>query len=66
MRPTHLALWSFMMATAHGAGLMLVPVVLGLCGDGAVAHAHHRAVREPSPAATSASRSTRSPCTRRR
>ena len=46
VRPTHLALWSFMMATAHGAGLMLVPVVLGLCGDGAVAHAHHRAVRE--------------------
>ncbi len=46
VRPTHLALWSFMMATAHGAGLMLVPVVLGLCGDGAVAHAHHRAVSE--------------------
>jgi hypothetical protein len=26
-----LALWSFMMATAHGAGLMLVPVVIPLC-----------------------------------
>jgi len=26
-----LALWSFLMATAHGAGLMLVPVVLPLC-----------------------------------
>jgi hypothetical protein len=29
--PSHLTLWSFLMATAHGAGLMLVPVVLGLC-----------------------------------
>jgi hypothetical protein len=26
-----LALWSFLMATAHGAGLMLVPVVIPLC-----------------------------------
>ncbi|WDZ80562.1 hypothetical protein PWG15_22535 (plasmid) [Ensifer adhaerens] len=26
-----LALWSFLMATSHGAGLMLVPAVLGLC-----------------------------------
>ena len=31
-----LALWSFMMATAHGAGLMLVPALIPLCmGDGA-------------------------------
>ncbi len=29
--PTRLAWWSFVMATAHGAGLMLVPVALGLC-----------------------------------
>ncbi|MDX1376085.1 MAG: hypothetical protein R3357_11005 [Burkholderiales bacterium] len=29
--PSQLTLWSFLMATAHGAGLMLVPVVLGLC-----------------------------------
>jgi hypothetical protein len=30
-----LALWSFMMATAHGAGLMLVPALIPLCmGDG--------------------------------
>ncbi|HEY8257065.1 MAG TPA: hypothetical protein VIG08_05360 [Gemmatimonadales bacterium] len=28
--PEHLVLWSFLMATAHGAGLMLVPVFLGL------------------------------------
>ena len=26
-----LALWSFMMSTAHGAGLMLVPVLMPLC-----------------------------------
>lgn len=36
--PTRLAWWSFCMATAHGAGLMLVPFMLGLCapapGDG--------------------------------
>ena len=37
--PSHLTLWSFLMATAHGAGLMLVPVVLGL---GAHTHAAHR------------------------
>jgi hypothetical protein len=29
--PTQLALWSFAAATAHGAGLMLVPIYLGLC-----------------------------------
>jgi hypothetical protein len=29
--PTRLAWWSFVMATAHGAGLMLAPVALGLC-----------------------------------
>lgn len=31
IRPTQLALWSFLVATAHGAGLMLAPVYLGLC-----------------------------------
>ena len=29
--PTQLALWSFTIAIAHGAGLMLVPIYLGLC-----------------------------------
>jgi hypothetical protein len=29
--PSRLAWWSFLMATAHGAGLMLVPLMLGLC-----------------------------------
>jgi hypothetical protein len=26
-------MWSFLMASAHGAGLMLLPVTLGLCGS---------------------------------
>jgi len=29
--PKHLTLWSFLTATAHGAGLMLAPLALGLC-----------------------------------
>jgi hypothetical protein len=44
IRPTQLVLWSFAVATAHGAGLMLLPIYLGLCsaneldaGHGAVA-----------------------------
>lgn len=44
IRPTQLAWWSFLMATAHGAGLMLAPFMLGLCAqapdDGGVAQAH--------------------------
>lgn len=31
VKPTRLALWSFLAAMAHGAGLMLVPIYLGLC-----------------------------------
>ena len=31
IRPTQLALWSFVVAIAHGASLMLVPIYLGLC-----------------------------------
>ena len=31
IHPTRLAWWSFLMATAHGAGLMLLPFMLGLC-----------------------------------
>jgi hypothetical protein len=29
--PTQLGLWSFVVAIAHGAGLLLVPIYLGLC-----------------------------------
>jgi hypothetical protein len=31
MRPTQVSLWSFTVALLHGAGLMLVPMLLGLC-----------------------------------
>jgi hypothetical protein len=42
--PRELVLWSFVMASAHGAGLMLVPVLVQLRGEGtssALAHAGH-------------------------
>jgi hypothetical protein len=53
--PRDLVLWSFLMATAHGAGLMLVPVLLGIRGDGvsrAVAQAGHgdHAAHQPAAA----------------
>ena len=32
--PHRLALWSFLVATAHGAGLMLLPIYLGLHSSG--------------------------------
>jgi hypothetical protein len=35
--PWELGVWSFLMATAHGAGLMLVPLLLGLHAD---SHTH--------------------------
>jgi hypothetical protein len=31
VRPTQLMLWSLLMATAHGAALMLLPFLMGLC-----------------------------------
>ena len=42
--PRELVFWSFLMASAHGAGLMLVPILIGLRGDGistAMAHSGH-------------------------
>lgn len=42
--PRELVLWSFLMASAHGAGLMLIPVLIELRGDGvssALAHTEH-------------------------
>ncbi|MEL6170580.1 MAG: hypothetical protein AAGK67_05770 [Pseudomonadota bacterium] len=45
VKPSRLALWSFLVATAHGAGLMLLPIYLGLCGidvgETKGAHADH-------------------------
>lgn len=39
-----LALWSFLMATAHGAGLMVLPLFVALAADGSAAHSHHAAM----------------------
>jgi hypothetical protein len=36
-----LTVWSFLMATAHGAGLMVVPVFISMSMTGAGQHAHH-------------------------
>jgi len=38
IRPTQLGLWSFTVAIAHGAGLMLVPIYLGLCQTAGADH----------------------------
>ena len=43
--PSRIALWSFLAATAHGAGLMLVPIYLGLCTTQEL-DAGHRAAGE--------------------
>ena len=42
VKPTQLGLWSFLAAMAHGAGLMLVPIFLGLCAPSEL-DAGHRA-----------------------
>jgi hypothetical protein len=34
IHPARLVLWSFLAAMAHGAGLMLVPIFLGITSDG--------------------------------
>jgi hypothetical protein len=36
-----LTVWSFLMATAHGAGLMVVPIYFGMSMAGCSQHAHH-------------------------
>lgn len=41
--PTQLALWSFAVALAHGAGLMLVPIYLGLCREAGLDSGHEAA-----------------------
>lgn len=50
VRPRELAIWSFLVATAHGAGLMVLPFVLpGGREGGAEAHASHAAHLLSSP-----------------
>ncbi len=43
-----LTLWSFLMATAHGAGLMVVPVFVGMSMVHGSGHTHHAAAIGPS------------------
>jgi len=43
IRPTQLGLWSFAVAIAHGAGLMLVPIYLGLCSAADLNRGHKAA-----------------------
>ncbi len=43
--PGRLVLWSFAVATAHGAGLMLVPIYLGLCRTAETGHIWQAASR---------------------
>ncbi len=54
--PRELVFWSFLMASAHGAGLMLVPVLVALRGEGvqsAMARAGHAGHMELGATATS-------------
>jgi len=41
--PSRLALWSFAVAIAHGAGVMLVPIYLGLCRSSDIGQGHQAA-----------------------
>ena len=43
IRPTQLGLWSFAAAVAHGAGLMLAPIYLGLCAADGLDRGHQAA-----------------------
>ena len=43
--PSRLVLWSFLAAMAHGAGLMLVPIYLGIC-QADLGDAGHEAARD--------------------
>jgi hypothetical protein len=43
IRPTQLGLWSFAVAIAHGAGLLLVPIYLGLCRSADLDRGHEAA-----------------------
>ena len=47
--PADLAVWSFLMASAHGAGLMLMPLLIGLGADSAAHTAHAAGATAPAP-----------------
>ena len=53
-----LTLWSFMMATAHGAGLMVVPVFMTMSTVRASSHAHHMMMATAQTSATTATVAT--------
>ena len=40
IHPSKLVIWSFLAALAHGAGLMLVPIYLGICSPEELDNAH--------------------------
>jgi hypothetical protein len=44
---TELTVWSFLMASAHGAGLMVLPIVLGLTSAPAGHHLHATSFQDP-------------------
>ena len=43
--PSQLGLWSFMAALAHGAGLMILPIYLGICTSDTLTPGHEAARR---------------------
>lgn len=47
-----LTAWSFLMATAHGAGLMVVPVFVSLSATAGSGHAHHAPIAAAGNAGT--------------
>ena len=51
-----LGIWSFLMASAHGAGLMTLPFVLGSAAEVSAAHSH--AAHMPAPFAAGATGAT--------
>ena len=49
-----LVLWSFLMATAHGAGLMLIPVLVGMPSGITYAHVHSAGITSVGSSTTTA------------
>ena len=47
VKPHRLALWSFLAAMAHGAGLMLVPIYLGICTYATLEEGHQAGSQIP-------------------